>query len=100
MLLTTLLDPIPIFPIRLKYFTGSIYVANVTTYTTGEVLLKNFQNCVGEYANVACKLVYHDKDIQLSDTLEGLGIKVNVYKCFMRLPDCYDRVNYFYVIFY
>ncbi|RIA87984.1 ubiquitin family-domain-containing protein [Glomus cerebriforme] len=45
MRLTTV--PTPIFPIRLKYLTGSIYVANVTAQTTGEFV----------------------------DTLEGLGIK-------------------------
>ncbi|CAG8612750.1 22897_t:CDS:2 [Dentiscutata erythropus] len=75
MLLTTLLDPVPIFPIRLKYTTGSIYVANVTVHTTGEVLLKNFHNCIGSYRSNPCKLVYHGKDIQLTDTLEKLGIK-------------------------
>ena len=79
MLLTTLLDPIPIFPIRLKhYYTGSIYVANVTKYTTGEVLLRNFQNCAGKYMNLPCKLVYDDEDIQLTDTIEELGIKVRI----------------------
>ncbi|CAG8685647.1 27597_t:CDS:2 [Gigaspora margarita] len=74
MLLTSLLDPIPIFPIRLQYTTGSIYVANMTIHTTGEVLLKNFQNCVGPYGP-SCKLSYHDKDMQLTDTIERLGIK-------------------------
>ncbi|RIB13173.1 ubiquitin-related domain-containing protein [Gigaspora rosea] len=74
MLLTSLLDPIPIFPIRLQYTTGSIYVANVTIHTTGEVLLKNFQNCVGP-CGPSCKLSYHGKDMQLTDTIEGLGIK-------------------------
>ncbi|CAG8809826.1 31114_t:CDS:2, partial [Gigaspora margarita] len=74
MLLTNLLDPIPVFPIRIQYTTGSIYVANVTIHTTGEVLLKNFQNCVGPYGP-SCKLSYHDKDMQLTDTIEGLGIK-------------------------
>ncbi|RIB13174.1 hypothetical protein C2G38_2041203 [Gigaspora rosea] len=74
MLLTSLLDPIPIFPIRLQYTTGSIYVANVTIHTTGEVLLKNFQNCVGPYGP-SCKLSYHGKDMQLTDTIERLGIK-------------------------
>ncbi|CAG8475962.1 584_t:CDS:2 [Diversispora eburnea] len=72
MLLTTLLDPVPIFPIRVKYFTGSIYVANVTIHTTGEALLKNLYNCAGRYGFAPCKLVYHDKDIQLADTLEGI----------------------------
>ena len=78
MLLTNLLDPIPIFPIRLKYTTGSVYVANVTTHTTGEILLKNLQHCVGPLGNESCKLVYNDKDVQLADTLGGLGIKVNI----------------------
>ncbi|CAG8475944.1 583_t:CDS:2 [Diversispora eburnea] len=72
MLLTTLLDSVPIFPIRVKYLTGSVYVANVTTQTTGEILLKNLQNCVGDYGFASCKLVYHDKDVQLADTLEGI----------------------------
>ncbi|CAG8812369.1 28196_t:CDS:2, partial [Dentiscutata erythropus] len=65
----------PVFPIRLKYITGSVYVANVTIHTTGEVLLKNFQNCVGQYGYSSCKLSYHDKNIQLTDTIERLGIK-------------------------
>ena len=78
MLLTNLLDPIPIFPIRLKYTTGSIYVANVTTHTTGEILLKNLQNCAGPYSNKSCKLVYNNKDVKFVDTLGGLGIKVNI----------------------
>ncbi|CAG8654640.1 15961_t:CDS:1, partial [Dentiscutata heterogama] len=47
MLLSTLLDPVPIFPIRLQNTTGSIYVANVTRHTTGRSLLSNFQECVG-----------------------------------------------------
>ncbi|PKC10936.1 ubiquitin-domain-containing protein [Rhizophagus irregularis] len=78
MLLTTLLDPAPIFPIRIKYYcTGSVYVANVATYTTGEVLLNSFQNCVGPNGvyNESCKLVYLEKDIKPADTLEELGIK-------------------------
>ncbi|CAG8729179.1 11308_t:CDS:10, partial [Dentiscutata erythropus] len=40
----------PIFPIRIEFITGSVYVANVTIHTTGE-------------------------DIQLTDTIERLGIK-------------------------
>ncbi|CAG8772661.1 1918_t:CDS:2, partial [Dentiscutata erythropus] len=77
MLLTTLLDPVPIFPIRIKFsLLGSVYVANVTIHTTGEVLLKNFRNCVwSNDNNLSCKLLYHDKDIQLTDTIERLGIK-------------------------
>ncbi|CAG8839768.1 8218_t:CDS:2, partial [Gigaspora margarita] len=76
MLLTNLLDPIPIFPIRLKYTTGSIYVANVNIHTTCEVLLKNFLNCVGPCGiSPSCKLSYHDKDMQLTDTIEGLEFK-------------------------
>ncbi|EXX55808.1 hypothetical protein RirG_221910 [Rhizophagus irregularis DAOM 197198w] len=81
MLLTTLLDPAPIFPIRIKYYcTGSVYVANVATYTTGEVLLNSFQNCVGPNGvyNESCKLVYLEKDIKPADTLEELGIKVDI----------------------
>ncbi|CAG8841377.1 11837_t:CDS:1, partial [Gigaspora margarita] len=74
MLLTNLLDPIPIFPIRLQYTTGSVYVANVTIHTTGEIILKNLQNYVGPYGPY-CKLSYHCKDVQLTDTIEGLGIK-------------------------
>ncbi|CAG8786093.1 14299_t:CDS:2 [Cetraspora pellucida] len=86
MLLTTLLDPAPIFPINLeytchKYFpastasTASTYVANVTIRTTGKLLLKSFQNCIGLNTNKHYKLVYHDKDIQPDDTLEKLGVK-------------------------
>ncbi|CAB4428571.1 unnamed protein product [Rhizophagus irregularis] len=73
MLLTTLLDPAPTFPIRIKYnSTGSVYVANVATYTDGEVLLNSFQNCVGPNGiNMSCKLVY----LEPADTLEELGIK-------------------------
>ncbi|CAG8613414.1 15172_t:CDS:2, partial [Dentiscutata erythropus] len=75
MLLTTLLDSVPIFPIRLQNTTGSIYVANVTKHTTGRSLLSNFLECVGPLMIQSCKLLYHDKDIQLTDTLEELGIK-------------------------
>jgi len=63
-----------IFPIRLQYLTGSIYVANVTASTTGELLLDNFQKFVGDF--ISYKLVYNDKDIRFKDTLEGLRIKV------------------------
>ena len=77
MYLTTVLDPISIFPIRLQYTSGSVYyVANVTANTTGEVLLEKFQACVGEHK--PCKPIYHGKDIQLIDTLERIRIKVNV----------------------
>ncbi|CAG8762013.1 11518_t:CDS:2 [Dentiscutata erythropus] len=76
MLLTTLIDPVPIFLIRLKYITGSVYIANVTIHTTGEVLLKNFKSCVGPHNYYStCKLSYHGKDIQFTDTIEKLGIK-------------------------
>ena len=64
-----------IFPIRLQYFTGSVYVANVTARTTGELLLDNFQKFVGGDFETY-KLVYNDKDVRFTDTLEGLGIKV------------------------
>ena len=79
MYLTTVLDPISIFPIRFQYTSGSVYVANVTANTTGEVVLEKFQACVGEHK--PCKLIYliyHGKDIQLIDTLERIRIKVNV----------------------
>ncbi|GBC05697.1 hypothetical protein RclHR1_06380008 [Rhizophagus clarus] len=73
---TTVLDPVPIFPIRLKGPSGSVYVANVTSQTTGEVLLRNFQACVYNNNNKRYhKLMYNDKDIQFVDTLERLGIK-------------------------
>ncbi|CAG8526889.1 2173_t:CDS:2 [Paraglomus brasilianum] len=73
MRLTTAPAP-PIFPIRIRFLTESVYVANVNTYTTGELLLKNFQACVGtSYSHY--KLTYDDKDIQFADTLEKLGIK-------------------------
>ncbi len=65
----------PIFPIRLQYVSGSVYVANVTAHTTGELLSKNFQACVGDF-NHSFKLMYHGKSIQFTDTIEGLGIKV------------------------
>ena len=64
-----------IFPIRLQYLTGSVYVANVTARTTGELLLDNFQKFVGGDFETY-KLVYNDKDVRFTDTLEGLGIKV------------------------
>ncbi|CAG8505908.1 7517_t:CDS:2, partial [Rhizophagus irregularis] len=51
----------------------SVYVANVTSNTTGEVLLKEFETGVSEYE--PCKLVYNGKDIRPTDTLGKLGIK-------------------------
>lgn len=79
MLLTSLFDPVPIFPIRIEFpDTGSIYVANITPHTTGEVLLANFLSCALPLETGAFKLVYHDKDVQPDDTLEGLGIKVDI----------------------
>ncbi|CAG8542841.1 1184_t:CDS:2, partial [Paraglomus occultum] len=73
MRLTTAPAP-PVFPIRIQFLTKSVYVANVNTHTTGELLLKNFQACVGEsYSHY--KLTYDDKDIRFADTLEKLGIK-------------------------
>jgi hypothetical protein len=74
MRLTTANDPIPIFPIRLQYLSGSVYVANVTAHTTGEVLLENFQACVG--SSESYKLTYYDEDIKFTDTLGKLGIEV------------------------
>ncbi|PKC75171.1 hypothetical protein RhiirA1_387517 [Rhizophagus irregularis] len=50
-----------------------LYVANVTSNTTGEVLLKEFETGVSEYE--PCKLVYNGKDIRPTDTLGKLGIK-------------------------
>ncbi len=65
----------PIFPIHVKFFTGSIYKANVTAHTTGELLLNSLQACAkGKYPKY--NLTYNDKDIQSTDTLEKLGIKV------------------------
>ncbi|GBC33422.2 ubiquitin-related domain-containing protein [Rhizophagus irregularis DAOM 181602=DAOM 197198] len=52
---------------------SSVYVANVTSNTTGEVLLKEFETGVSEYE--PCKLVYNGKDIRPTDTLGKLGIK-------------------------
>jgi uncharacterized protein YbjQ (UPF0145 family) len=65
-----------IFPIRLQHLTGSVYVANVTARTTGELLLDNFQEFIGDNLGTYYKLVYNDKDIRFKDTLEGLRIKV------------------------
>ena len=83
--LTTVPDP-KIFPIRCEYnllssYYGrsSIYVANVTAHTTGKLLLENLHACNG-YDNGFIKLVYNDEDIRLTDTVEELGIKVNVCK--------------------
>lgn len=73
-----MLDSNTIFPIRLQHTSGSVYVANVTSNTTGEVLLKEFETGVSEYE--PCKLVYNGKDIRPTDTLGKLGIKVNVYE--------------------
>ncbi|CAG8441450.1 4279_t:CDS:2 [Acaulospora morrowiae] len=73
MLLTSLLESGPIFSIRLiNKEEESMHVANVTTHTTGKILLLNYKRCIfqGDY-----KLIYNDKDIQLSDTLKELGIK-------------------------
>ncbi|CAB4387277.1 unnamed protein product [Rhizophagus irregularis] len=67
--LTTMLDSNTIFPIRLQHTSSSVYVANVTSNTTGEVLLREFETCE------PCKLVYNGKDIRLADTLGKLGIK-------------------------
>jgi hypothetical protein len=74
--LTTVLDSTTIFPIRLQHTSGSVYVANVTSNTTGEILLKEFQACISEYK--PSKLVYNGKDIRFTDTLGKLGIKVNI----------------------
>ncbi|CAB4410668.1 unnamed protein product [Rhizophagus irregularis] len=70
---TTVLDSVPIFPIRLKCPSGSVYVVNVTAQTTGEILLRNFQARM--YNQNHHKLMYLEKDIQFVDTLEMLGIK-------------------------
>ncbi|CAB4402103.1 unnamed protein product [Rhizophagus irregularis] len=70
---TTVLDSVPIFPIRLKCPSGSVYVVNVTAQTTGEILLRNFQARM--YNHNHHKLIYLEKDIQFVDTLEMLGIK-------------------------
>ncbi|CAG8502421.1 2994_t:CDS:2 [Acaulospora morrowiae] len=89
MLLTSLLEYGPIFSIRLKNMEGSIYIANVNLHTTGELLLENYERCVGRddtaesYKHiyyykgpvVSYKIIYNDKDIQLSDTFKELGIK-------------------------
>ncbi|CAG8726837.1 4907_t:CDS:2, partial [Ambispora leptoticha] len=58
-----------------KYSLGSTYVAKVTIHTTGELLLKSFQDCIRLNGSYPYKLVYHGKDIQPADTLEKLGIK-------------------------
>ncbi|CAG8661768.1 8266_t:CDS:2, partial [Ambispora gerdemannii] len=65
----------PIFPIRVKFLTGSIYKANVTVHTTGELLLKSLQVCVEKENYCKYHLTYNDKEIQSADTLEKLGIK-------------------------
>ncbi|CAB5395627.1 unnamed protein product [Rhizophagus irregularis] len=70
---TTVLDSVPIFPIRLKCPSDSVYVVNVTAQTTGEILLRNFQARM--YNHNHHKLIYLEKDIQFVDTLEMLGIK-------------------------
>ncbi|CAG8445901.1 11820_t:CDS:2 [Acaulospora morrowiae] len=52
------------------------FYTNVTTHTTGELLLENYQRCIRRAGTVeSYKLIYNDKDIQLSDTLKELGIK-------------------------
>ncbi|CAG8604870.1 13813_t:CDS:2 [Acaulospora morrowiae] len=77
MLLTSLLDSVSIFSIRLENKgLGSVLVANVTAHTTGELLLENYQKCIGCGSGIfSYVLVYNDKDIQLSDTFKELGIK-------------------------
>ena len=85
----------PIFPIRLKYLSSSIYVANVTAHTTGELLLDNFQAYVGDKYS-SYKLMYNDKDIRFTDTLEKLGIKVNIFLKFMRLYLVIQSSFFFY----
>ncbi|EXX70619.1 hypothetical protein RirG_086010 [Rhizophagus irregularis DAOM 197198w] len=68
----------PVFSIRIEasslYY---IYKANVTTDTTVELLLKCFQAHVKDVFNY--KLNYAGQDLQNTDTLKNLGLKVGVY---------------------
>ncbi|CAI2166461.1 1520_t:CDS:2 [Funneliformis geosporum] len=64
----------PIFPIRIKVLTNSIYKANVTAHTTGELLLESLQSYV-KNKNHKYFLTYNDKNIHSKEKLKELGVK-------------------------
>ncbi|CAG8792049.1 4319_t:CDS:2, partial [Dentiscutata erythropus] len=63
----------PVYPIRINIIPGSIYIANVTAHTTGELLVETLKNYVGNESSY--KLIYHNKEILNSETLEDIGVR-------------------------
>jgi hypothetical protein len=65
----------PIFSVRIG--ATDLYKANVTTDTTIELLLKSFKAHVKDVFDY--KLINNGEDLQSTDTLKNLGLKVGVY---------------------
>ncbi|CAG8758935.1 18583_t:CDS:2, partial [Racocetra fulgida] len=62
-----------VFPIRINLIPGSIYIANVTAYTTGELLVKSLKNHIENGSSY--KLIYYNQEISDSETLENIGVR-------------------------
>ncbi|KAF0558399.1 ubiquitin-domain-containing protein [Gigaspora margarita] len=61
-----------VYPIRIKIIPGSNYIANVTSHTTGELLVETLKNH-GDGSSY--KLIYHNKEILNSETFENIGVR-------------------------
>ncbi len=76
------LIPVPnlpqVFSIHVKFPLGSTYKAKVTWDTTVELLLKSIKEYLKEGKKYDYKLTYNEQDLQFTDTLKKLGLKVSV----------------------
>ena len=63
------------FPLG-RFPLGSTYKAKVTWDTTVELLLKSIKEYLKEKKKYDYKLTYNEQDLQFTDTLKNLGLKV------------------------